>query len=354
MTEKWFQKRLQRWYEKNKRDLPWRKETDPYKIWISEIILQQTQVQQGLAYYERFIKKFPSVKNLASAGEDEVLKLWQGLGYYSRARNLHAAAKSVVKEYNGVFPTEYESILKLKGIGTYTASAIASFAFDKPHAVVDGNVYRVLSRLFGIKEAIDSSAGKRVFQQTADELIDKKDPALHNQAIMEFGSQYCKPVAPQCSLCIFSDKCFALAHNLVAQLPIKEKKNRVTERFFSYLLVADKQGKILINKREEKDIWRGLYEFSLLETQALCEPQHLLKKSEIKKVAGNNFDLLHVSDPYKHVLSHQHLHTRFYVIRKRGMHDGSTLSVPPGRLTKYAFPRLIEKFMEDCNLNELL
>lgn len=354
MAAQWFQKGLVSWYNKNKRDLPWRHETDAYRIWLSEIILQQTRVKQGLDYYLRFVKKFPSVEHLAKANEDEVLKLWQGLGYYSRARNLHAAAKSIVKMHDGKFPDDFESIMKLKGVGVYTASAVASFAFNKPHAVVDGNVYRVISRVFGVKEAIDSSGGKKMFQQLADELLDKKRPAVYNQAVMEFGSQYCRPVKPDCSSCIFESKCYARANRCVERLPLKEKKTKIASRYFNYLLVADKQGKILIDKRKEKDIWKGLYEFSLLETPVLCEPLQLLKKREVKRVAGKTFDVLHVSAPYKHILSHQHLHARFYILQTKNAHPSKSLSVKPAGLTKYAFPRLIEKFMNDCNLNELL
>jgi len=347
--ETWFTKKLTTWYAQNKRDLPWRSETDAYFIWLSEIILQQTQVVQGLSYYNKFVKHYPTVKKLANASEDEILKDWQGLGYYSRARNLHAAAKIIVNKHKGNFPNNYKEILELKGVGTYTAAAIASFAFSLPHAVVDGNVYRVLSRLFGIETPIDSSLGKKQFQKLADELLDKKNPAQHNQAIMEFGSQYCKPVNPDCNNCIFNKKCFAFANKLVAVLPIKEKKTKIKNRYLNYLILVDKNNKLLLNKRSENDIWKGLYEFLLLETEKEISINTLQKSKEFKNLTLTNYTVKHVSKHYKHILSHQHLLAKFYIIKIKGTHTKNTTTASVNSLTNYAFPRLIDKFLNDCN-----
>jgi A/G-specific adenine glycosylase len=350
--ETWFRKGLAAWYAQNKRDLPWRATTDPYKIWLSEVILQQTQVSQGLSYYTRFVGKFPTVSDLAHATEDQVLKLWQGLGYYSRARNLHHAAKTIASEHRGKFPMEYEAIKGLKGIGDYTAAAIASFAFDLPHAVVDGNVYRVLSRVFGIHSPIDEGTGRRHFQELADELLDKKQPAIHNQAIMEFGSQYCKPVSPDCAHCIFKTKCVALQENSVHLLPLKKKKVKVKKRYFNYILIADPQKNIQVSKRASKDIWKGLYEFSLIETKRDTSPNLLFNSQEYKEIMSRGFSLLYSSKRYKHVLTHQQLHARFYVIRTKKINGSRIVNLDT--IDQLAFPRLIEKFLKDCNLEEIL
>lgn len=359
--DNWFSETLIKWYKNNKRDLPWRHETDAYKIWLSEIILQQTQVVQGLNYYLKFTETYPTVNLLAAAEEDAVLKLWQGLGYYSRARNLHAAAKVVSENFNGKFPDTFDAIKSLKGVGDYTAAAIASFAFNLPHAVVDGNVYRVLSRIFGIETPIDASSAKKEFQQLATQLLDKKDPATHNQAIMEFGSQYCRPVNPDCPNCIFKARCFAFNNSRVAELPIKAKKTKVRNRYFNYLVVIDKNKNILISRRNESDIWQGLYEFYLLESDKELSTEEVLVAKETQSVCGRDFVVSSVSKPYKHILSHQHLYARFYVITvndyMKSMQDytkGILQKVSPDRLEDYAFPRLIEKFLNDGGLKEIL
>ncbi|MCW3075461.1 MAG: A/G-specific adenine glycosylase [Bacteroidetes bacterium] len=351
--ERWFSAGLQKWYGINKRNLPWREVTDPYKIWLSEIILQQTQVAQGLSYYNRFVSNYPTVKHLALATEDEVLKDWQGLGYYSRARNLHEASKYINQEHKNIFPDNYVAIKELKGVGDYTASAIASFAFNLPYAVVDGNVYRVLSRIFGIETAIDSAFGKKEFQQLANDLLDRKSPATHNQAIMEFGSQCCKPVNPNCEDCIFKNKCFAFKHGLVSQLPFKEKKAKVRDRFFNYLVMVDKHKNIIVNKRQGKDIWKGLYEFPLIETKKEIKESGLLKGKEFLSVVKKDFAVLYTSKQYKHVLSHQHLYAKFYVIKINAFSGEGQKRMPFKALEKLAFPRLIEKFLNDCKLNEI-
>lgn len=361
--EKWFAEAILDWYSKNKRDLPWRHETDPYKIWLSEIILQQTQVIQGLKYYLNFEKKYPTIKNLAKAPEDEVLKLWQGLGYYSRARNLHATAKIVLNDYKGVFPSSYNQIKALKGVGDYTAAAIASFAFNLPHAVVDGNVYRLLSRVFGIETPVDSSKAKKEFQDLANVLLDKRHPATHNQAIMEFGSQYCKPVNPDCENCVLSNKCFAFKTKTVALLPIKLKKTKIRKRYFNYIVLSDKTKEVIIKKRAEGDIWQGLYEFNLIETQQEIQANDLFLLKEFKKLAPSKFHLKHVSKQYKHILSHQHLYATFYVVSLNNKFDTKYLKTPINKglfktslkqLDLYAFSRLTEKFMNDCELKEIL
>src|ERR1051325_11203457 len=253
------------WYKANKRDLPWRNVRDPYLIWLSEIILQQTRVEQGLPYYFRFAEKYPTVHHLAKAKEAEVMKLWQGLGYYSRARNLHAAAKHIAFELNGKFPATFHEVLRLKGVGTYTAAAIASFAYGEAQAVVDGNVYRLLSRYFGIKAPIDSTKGKKQFLELASSLLDRKDPGTHNQAIMEFGARQCVPKNPSCGTCPLGNSCFARAKKKVNMLPVKEKKTKISERHFHYFLVRHR-GYVWINHRSGKDIWKGLYDLPLIES----------------------------------------------------------------------------------------
>jgi len=348
-----FAKRLIKWYLINKRELPWRATKDPYKIWLSEIILQQTQVNQGLSYYLKFTKEYPTIKNLAKAPLDEVLKHWQGLGYYSRARNLHKAAQFVVKEHKGLFPNTFDSIKNLKGVGDYTAAAIASLAYDLPHAVVDGNVYRVLSRVFGVKLAIDSSEGKKYFQKLADELILRNDAANFNQAIMEFGALYCRPANPDCANCIFNDKCVAFQKQKVNELPFKAKKTKVRNRYFNYMVFHYKNS-IYISKRIKKDIWEGLYEFYLIETDKKQKPQEILKGKEFLKItSAKNIILKSVSNEYKHVLSHQNLHSLFYSIElKQPLKTKLLKKVNIASIHKYALPRLIEKYLKDENIIE--
>lgn len=350
----WFTLQLITWYKKNKRDLPWRNQTNAYYIWLSEIILQQTQVTQGLNYYLKFIKNYPTVKHLANASEDQILKDWQGLGYYSRARNLHSTANFILQNYGGKFPTNYNDIRSLKGIGDYTAAAIASFAYNLPYAVVDGNVYRVLSRLFGIKAPIDSSVGKKQFQQLATDLLNTKNAALHNQAIMEFGSQYCKPVNPNCVKCIFNIKCFANAHNLVSALPIKEKKIKIKNRYLTYLILVDKNKHVIINKRSANDIWKGLYEFYLIETEKEITELELFKNADFISRCPTLFALKHISKQYKHILTHQHLYAKFYIIQLSLIHNKFNHIVTINSLTKFALPRLIDKFLNDCKIELFL
>ena len=306
--EKEFARLLIEWYHEHKRDLPWRNTNDPYLIWISEIILQQTRVAQGYAYYQRFIERFPNLESLAAAEENEVLKYWQGLGYYSRARNLHQAAISV----NGVFPVRYEDILKLKGVGIYTAAAICSFAYNQPHAVVDGNVYRVLSRFFGVNEPIDSGKGKRICASLAHDLLDKVQPALYNQAIMDFGALQCTPLSPDCTVCPFKNRCFAFNHNMVSSLPIKQNKTKTSERFFYYLLIRD-NGNIYLNKRTENDIWKNLYELPLIESNTALAVDDFIRKQEFASIFKENSVVnVRLLNKTKHVLSHRIIYADFY------------------------------------------
>jgi A/G-specific adenine glycosylase len=312
-----FSKTLITWYLHNKRDLPWRGINNPYFIWLSEIILQQTRVAQGTPYYYAFTEAFPTIDDLASADEETVLKLWQGLGYYSRARNLHSAAKYVVNELEGVFPNTYSEILKLKGVGDYTASAIASICFDEPTAVVDGNVYRVLSRCFGINTAINSTSGIKEFKSLAQKLIDPRDPATYNQAIMEFGARHCVPQNPDCTGCVFNDGCSAFRRNKVGALPVKLKKTKVRNRYFNFLVPLTDDKKTLLKQRKGKGIWQNLYEFPLVETAHEVDETALLSEENFRSII-NEWDIDSVSlyneVAITHKLSHQHLHTRFWIV----------------------------------------
>lgn len=351
----WFAEGLLAWYKVNKRDLPWREERDPYKIWLSEIILQQTQVKQGLGYYRRFIERFPNVNQLAGASENDVLKMWEGLGYYSRARNLHASAKTIATTLKGTFPDQHQKILELKGIGDYTAAAIASFAFDLPHAVVDGNVYRVLSRVFGINTPIDTGVGKKMFQALANDLLPKKHAAIYNQAIMEFGSQYCIPRTPDCENCIFSQRCLAYATSTVLSLPVKAKKAKVRPRYFNYLVLIDSKKTLPILRREEKDIWQGLYQFPLFESESRLTMAGLIKKAEKQfKTKGLKKALLFNSGEYKHQLSHQTIYAVFYVFYPINLKVKAAKRSALKKLGNHAFPKLLLNFIKDCELTEIV
>ncbi len=343
-----FSKSVINWYSINKRDLPWRETKDPYCIWLSEIILQQTQVKQGLPYYHKFLEEFPSVFHLAKADESKVLKLWQGLGYYSRARNLHAASKYIVEELNGQFPNTYKEILKLKGVGDYTASAIASICFNEITAVVDGNVYRVLSRYFGIDTPINATKGIKEFKQLAQELIDKKQPAEFNQAIMEFGAMHCKPQNPSCNTCPFNKSCMALAKHRIKELPVKLKKNKVKKRYFNFLVFISEDERTILEQREGKGIWQNLYQFPLVETKSEMSFKDL--SNEIKKhelIGGKPFKLsLYNEESIIHKLSHQHLNTKFWIVNvEHLLVKGISIS----KINEYAVPILIGNFIENFN-----
>jgi A/G-specific adenine glycosylase len=320
-----FAQKIIDWYHQNKRDLPWRDTQNPYKIWLSEIILQQTRVAQGTPYYESFITNFPTVQDLAKADEQMVLMLWQGLGYYSRARNLHAAAKYISEDLNGIFPTSYLEIKKLKGVGDYTAAAISSFAFDEIQAVVDGNVYRVLARFFGIEKDITSNEGKKEFREVAQKLIDKKEPAIYNQSIMEFGALQCVPKSPNCKICPLQHKCTAFEKNLIEKLPLKGKKTVVKDRFMHYFVFTngiDTKKKVLIKQRQEGDIWQGLNDFFVLEYlnkdkknfEPIKELHIQLEKDNFESNLKTELKSAHESIIFKHQLSHRTLYAKFYTI----------------------------------------
>ena len=340
-----FSEILINWYREHKRELPWRESSDPYLIWISEIILQQTRVVQGYDYFIRFIKRFPDVTSLAEADEDEVMKFWQGLGYYSRARNLHAAARSM----NGVFPKTYPEVLALKGVGEYTAAAICSFAYNMPYAVVDGNVYRVLSRYLGIETPIDSTEGKKLFASLAGEFLDKSRPAVYNQAIMDFGAIQCTPQNPACLFCPLAGSCMALSKSMVAKLPVKQHKTKTTERFLNYIYVRA-GACTFINKRTGNDIWKNLFELPLIETASSVTEEELLALPEFIKL----FDkeevpvVRSICRNVKHVLSHRVLYANFYevVLPEKTKSFSSYLKIKTNELEQYAVPKLIHAFLE--------
>ena len=340
-----FSEILINWYREHKRELPWRESSDPYLKWISEIILQQTRVVQGYDYFIRFIKRFPDVTSLAEADEDEVMKFWQGLGYYSRARNLHAAARSM----NGVFPKTYPEVLALKGVGEYTAAAICSFAYNMPYAVVDGNVYRVLSRYLGIETPIDSTEGKKLFASLAGEFLDKSRPAVYNQAIMDFGAIQCTPQNPACLFCPLAGSCMALSKSMVAQLPVKQHKTKTTERFLNYIYVRA-GACTFINKRTGNDIWKNLFELPLIETASSVTEEELLALPEFIKL----FDkeevpvVRSICRNVKHVLSHRVLYANFYevVLPEKTKSFSSYLKIKTNELEQYAVPKLIHAFLE--------
>lgn len=347
-----FSKELISWYSNNKRDLPWRNSKNPYLIWLSEIILQQTQVKQGLPYYEAFVKEFPTVFDLAEASEERVLKLWQGLGYYSRARNLHTTAKYVAYELNGIFPNTYKDLKQLKGIGDYTASAIASIVFEQANAVVDGNVYRVLSRYFGIDTPINSTSGVKDFKLLANSLIDPNHPGDYNQAIMEFGATQCKPKNPYCTKCPLQNRCQAYHKNLIDRLPVKLKKIKVKTKYFNYLVCIDPNKNILFEKRTGNGIWRNLYQFPLIETDKSLSSDEFDKlnaKDSVLKNLNFEFTLYNETDRI-HKLSHQHLYTKFWIIE---VDKVLTSSIPLAALHKYPAPVLISNFLEEFNFDIL-
>lgn len=340
-----FSKILIDWYSEHKRELPWRESTDPYIIWISEIILQQTRVVQGYDYFMRFINRFPDVKTLAEAEEDEVMKYWQGLGYYSRARNLHTAARSM----NGAFPKTYPEVLALKGVGEYTAAAICSFAYDMPYAVVDGNVYRVLSRYLGIETPIDSTEGKKLFSALAGEMMDKSRPAVYNQAIMDFGALQCTPQTPVCLFCPLADSCIALSKGLVMKLPVKQHKTKTTNRYLNYVY-AHTNTYTFINKRTGDDIWKNLFELPLIETvESVTEEEFLALPDFTKLFASGETPVVHsVCRDVKHVLSHRVLYVNFYEVSlpEDTLSFSSFQKVRTEELGQYAVPRLIHAFLE--------
>ena len=341
-----FSKEIINWYRQNKRDLPWRNTRNPYKIWLSEIILQQTRVAQGLAYYLKFIAHFPTVQDLAQANEETVLKLWQGLGYYSRARNLHYSAIQIVSEFNGKFPAEYVNLIKLKGVGDYTASAVSSFCLNEKQAVVDGNVYRVLSRYFGIEDAIDSTIGKKKFKTIANDILDKKQPGLHNQAIMEFGALQCVPKNPKCYKCPLNSSCSAYLNSTIISLPYKQNKIKQRQRYFNYFIIRD-EGNIYLEKRTGKGIWENLFQFPLIETNEKLPMDNLIQLPEWDILFNKStYSIAAVHDEIKHVLSHQIIHARFFEILIRESFESNYLKVSISDIDKYPVPILIGNYIE--------
>ncbi|MFM7661331.1 MAG: A/G-specific adenine glycosylase [Bacteroidota bacterium] len=338
MTE--IQALIKNWYLENKRDLPWRRTKNPYYIWLSEVILQQTRVAQGKSYFERFVKKYPKIEGLASASEQEVLSMWQGLGYYSRARNLHTTAKYIFKELNSVFPSKYTEILALKGVGEYTAAAIASFAFDQVYAVLDGNVYRVLSRIFNLAIPIDTSEGKKQFVFLANELLDKTQPALFNQAIMEFGALQCVPGKPNCEICSLNIYCEAFKNNTITLLPAKKGKPKIRNRYFVYFVYLDENREtVRLRKKTENDIWKNMFEFPKIEFESVEQMNEFLSDNKNK--------IRTISALYKHILSHQHLYAKFIVFSDSlFFHSPDVIEIPVLILNEYPLPRLMERYLE--------
>ncbi|MCM5661938.1 A/G-specific adenine glycosylase [Galbibacter mesophilus] len=340
-----FKGEIKAWYKKHKRDLPWRNTKNPYNIWLSEIMLQQTRVAQGLPYYERFTEAYPTVFDLADASEEEVLKLWQGLGYYSRARNLHATAKKVALELKGEFPDTYKELLKLKGVGDYTASAIASICFNQPTPVVDGNVYRVLARYFGVDIPINTSEGIKYFKSLAEELMDLEECGTYNQGLMEFGARQCKPQSPDCSVCPLQISCVAFAEKKVSQLPVKLKKGKIKKRYFNYIIISDDE-KTILQQRTKKDIWQNLYEFPLIETSEEINIDTLKQHPSFQKQLKNHpFEVyLYNEEPKVHKLSHQHIYTQFWIVT---LQDKLEKGIENKKVSNYPVPVLIANFVED-------
>ncbi len=337
-----FHRQLLAWYDTNQRILPWRETDNAYYIWISEIILQQTRVAQGYDYYLRFIDRFPDVKTLAKAPEDEVLLMWQGLGYYSRARNLHKAAQQIMERHDGVFPQAYDDVRALQGIGDYTAAAICSFAYNQAYAVLDGNVYRVLARLFDEETPMDTPAGKRLFHTLADDILNHEEPAHHNNAIMEFGALYCVPTNPDCTNCPLQIHCKAFAHNTVALLPVRKPIAPLKDRYLNYVIYQSADGQTLLHRREGQDIWKHLYEFPLYEAD------HLFTVDELQLPAGS---ILMSEKSMTHILSHQRLHARFFYVKCKDLptnnlpHDNYS-AILWENLSDYALSRLTLRALE--------
>lgn len=348
-----FSKKLLSWYQINGRSLPWRETKDPYVIWLSEIILQQTRVEQGTPYFMRFLSRFPDIQSFAEADIEEVNRLWQGLGYYSRARNMHKAANHIMHHFDGIFPLAYSHLLTLPGVGEYTAAAISSFAANEKRAVVDGNVYRVLSRFFGIDLPINSTQGKKYFQSLADDLIDGRQPGAYNQAIMDFGAIQCKPRQPLCSSCIFSDECTAFLEGRIDQLPVKEKKKKSRDRYFHYI-IAQNEGEIMVSKRPHGDIWTELYEFPLIEADKALTAEQLLQTQDYQTYFGNQLPIL-ISSQTKHVLTHQNIYAQFFKlpldakIYQKKSHWNYIISENLDKLAKH---KLIFSFLERSGLTD--
>ena len=337
------------WYAENHRDLPWRHNPTPYEVWLSEVILQQTRVSQGMDYYLRFVERWPTVTDLAAASEEEVLKLWQGLGYYSRARNLHQCAKQVVTLHGGEFPIDYEQLKKLKGVGEYTAAAIASIAFGLPHAVVDGNVYRVLARLYDIDTPINNNEGQKLFAQLADDLLNREKPGLHNQAMMEFGALHCTPKNPNCLLCPLQAQCLAFDHQTVMQRPVKLPKAKVTTRYFNYLVIRVKDS-IYLHKRSHNDIWKNLYDFPCIESQQPMTTEEVVNSDTFAQLIEDKpFTLVNTSPIFTHKLTHRTILAQFIEIKLEQnllqIETKELFLAPETELGSFPIPRLIDLYL---------
>jgi len=342
-----FNTQIHAWYSLFKRELPWRNTRNPYSIWLSEIILQQTRIDQGLTYYYRFTEEFPDISDLSSASEDQVLKLWQGLGYYSRARNLHFTAKYIQHTLNGKFPEDYNSIRSLRGIGEYTAAAIASISFSLEYPAIDGNVYRVLSRFFGISEPTDTASGKKIFNELAKELIKGTDPGMHNQALMEFGAMQCTPKNPNCDECPIHEKCFAFSFKKVNELPVKKNRTRQRDRFFNYIVLVGRNC-TWMRKRIEEDIWKNLYEFPVIETTAKTGIETLINQPEFRNIVKTDQDIIENTSNWKvHILSHQRIHYRFVRIRVSNeiLLAGEFIRINKEDIFNFAVPKLLETYI---------
>ncbi|MDP2424500.1 MAG: A/G-specific adenine glycosylase [Bacteroidales bacterium] len=350
-----FAKILIHWYLENHRDLPWRSTKDPYNIWVSEIILQQTRVNQGLGYYTRFILKFPDLRSLANASADEVMKAWEGLGYYSRARHIHETARFLVNQNHGRFPEEIEELIKLKGIGKYTAAAIAAIAFDVPVAVVDGNVMRFFSRYFGLTEPIETTRAMQNINKLANSLIGKSQPGTFNQALMEFGALQCVPVNPNCANCCFCKTCDAFRTGRVNKLPMRSNKTKTKARFFNYLLIFTPDDSIYIKRRNEKDIWERLYDLPLIENNELFTVDKLKEQNQLAEWFGSTkIEAKAIEKDYRHILTHQIIHARFFKIHLKDTEPAPMpvvfLRIPVPEFKNYPFPRLITNFFTDQEL----
>ena len=338
MIDENFSLVLIKWYNLNKRNLPWRNTNDPYKIWISEIILQQTRVEQGLPYYNKFILNFPNIIKLSQAKEDKVLKLWQGLGYYSRARNLHFTSKYITEKLNGEFPKNYDGLIKLKGVGKYTASAISSFAYNEKKAVLDGNVFRVLSRYFGVFDPIDSTLGLKLFEEISFKNLPIKNIATYNQSIMEFGALQCKPASPNCELCPLNFNCWAFLNNEISSLPVKNKKIIKKERFFNFIVLANEKF-VFIEKRIKNDIWKNLYQFPLFEDSDLnFKPaKDLVKNGVLLKKTKIN-----------HILTHQRLNVVFWHYNVNKLEKNKKYkTIEIKKIDQYPVPKIVENYIAE-------
>jgi A/G-specific adenine glycosylase len=352
MTE--IQATLAHWYEAHKRELPWRSDPTPYYVWLSEIILQQTRVNQGFDYFVRFVERWPTLADLAQASEEEVLKMWQGLGYYSRARNLHKCARQVVELYRGEFPADFEKLKKLQGIGNYTAAAIASIAFNLPYAVVDGNVYRVLSRLYDIDTPINTDQGTKLFADLALSLLDRESPGRHNQAMMEFGALQCVPKNPDCLQCPLQSHCLAFANRTVDERPQKEKKLKIKTRYFHYLVIRTPDNSVYLHKRSSKDIWQNLYDFPCVESESALTLDEITASDYFKSLSLNEkYIISRISPQYVHKLTHQTIFAIFVEIKisffLAKIQKNDILLALENELGTYPVPKLIDNYLHNTN-----